>query len=91
MTVMLVLLPLIISRNPNIEVVIVLLLIILLIDWFIFGIAISLTLAPYITTSIAVFYREISEGRYSKPHVETEAEEFSYEAVWEKVPEVPTE
>lgn len=44
----------------------------------VFVIVLSLTLSPYVIASIAVFYREISEGRYSSPHVEGEAEEFAY-------------
>ena len=43
------------------------------------GVMLSLTLSPYITVSTAVFYREISEGRYSNPQVEAEAQEFFYE------------
>ena len=39
----------------------------------VFIVILGLTLSPYVTASIAVFYREISEGRYSNPQVEGEA------------------
>ena len=53
-------------------------LIVLLLVLMIIAIVMGLTLSPYITASIAVFYREISEGRYSNPHVEGEAGEYTY-------------
>ena len=53
--------------------------VVLIVGW----IAVCLTLSPYITASIAVFYREISEGRYSNPQADTEAGEFTYEGVSE--------
>ena len=37
----------------------------------VFSVLITLFLSPYITASIAAFYREISEGRYSQPCIET--------------------
>ena len=46
--------------------------VILLMVLIIFVVVLRLTLSPYITASIAVFYREISEERYSNPHVELE-------------------
>ena len=50
----------------------------------VFAIIFMLTLAPYIQTSWAVFYREIKDGKYSKPQVEGFAEEYSWEAVSEE-------
>lgn len=44
-------------------------------------IALGLTLSPYVTASIAVFYREISEGKYSQPQMEVEAVDYVYETV----------
>ena len=44
-------------------------------------IVLMLTLSPYVTASVAVFYREISEGRYSQPQVEAEAVDYIYETV----------
>ncbi len=41
----------------------------------------TLLLTPYINAASAVFYREISEARYSNPHVEGETEEFTYQDV----------
>ncbi len=37
------------------------------------SVLVSLILSPYMTASGAVFYREISEGRYSNPHIDGEA------------------
>ncbi len=52
--------------------------------WIIVIIAVSvligLLLSPYITVSTAVFYREITEGRYSNPQVEGEAVVEDYRA-----------
>lgn len=48
--------------------------------------AVSLTLSPYVTASMAVFYREISEGRYSQPQMEVEITDYVYETV----PEIST-
>lgn len=50
----------------------------------VFAIVCMLTLAPYMQTSWAVFYREIKDGKYSKPQVEGFAEEYSWEAVNEE-------
>lgn len=58
--------------------------IITMIVWMVVIIAVSvvvgLLLSPYITVSIAVFYREITEGRYSNPQVEGEAVVEDYRA-----------
>ncbi len=52
--------------------------------WIIVIIAVSVVvgmlLSPYITVSTAVFYREITEGRYSNPQVEGEAVVEDYRA-----------
>lgn len=45
-----------------------------------FIIILTLTLSPYITTSITVFYREIKDAKYSNPQVEGTAEEYTYES-----------
>lgn len=50
----------------------------------VFVIAVSLVLMPYINASIAVFYREISEERYSAPQGEAEPVDYVYETVPEK-------
>ena len=47
----------------------------------IFSIAVTLVLMPYVTASLAVFYREISEGRYSSPQTEVEVTDYVYETV----------
>lgn len=56
--------------------------IITMIVWMVVIIAVSvgLLLSPYITVSTAVFYREITEGRYSNPQVEGEAVVEDYRA-----------
>ena len=58
----------------SIGIVIVSLLVI--IAWIV---ALTIVLQPYVTAAIAVFYREISQGRYSSPEVEAEAGPFWYE------------
>lgn len=75
--VMFLMMPMIIAGSV-LEEIIVPVLIILFIAVILFGIVLSLTLAPYMTASIAVFYREISEGRYSNPKAEVEFEEYTY-------------
>ena len=62
------------ADGASADAIIVPVLVILLVVLIIFVIVLSLTLSPYITASIAVFYREISEGRYSNPHVELEGD-----------------
>ncbi len=81
--IMLVMTPMIFAGNAGLESIIVPTLIILFVALIVFTIVLSLTLSPYITASIAVFYREISEGRYSNPHVELEGDaiEYTYEEV----------
>lgn len=58
--------------------------IITMVVWMIVIIAVSivvgLLLSPYMTVSTAVFYREITEGRYSNPQVEGEAIVEDYRA-----------
>ena len=44
-----------------------------------YGIGLTLWLTPYMETSVAVFYREIKDGKYSNPQVEASAEEFTFE------------
>ena len=66
--------PMIMADGASADAIIVPVLVILLVVLIIFVIVLSLTLSPYITASIAVFYREISEGRYSNPHVELEGD-----------------
>ena len=71
---MLIMTPMIMADGVSADAIIVPSLVILLMVLIIFVIVLSLTLSPYITASIAVFYREISEGRYSNPHVELEGD-----------------
>lgn len=55
-----------------------------------FFVAIELLLSPYITAAVAVFYREIKDGKFSNPYVEGNAEEDTYESpVDEPVIDVP--
>lgn len=77
--ILLVMTPMIFAEE-SIESIILTVLILFLI-LVVFVIVLSLTLSPYVMASIAVFYREISEGRYSSPHVEGEAEEFAYSEI----------
>ena len=84
--IMLIMTPMIMADGASADAFIVPVLVILLVVLIIFVIVLSLTLSPYITASIAVFYREISEGRYSNPYVELEGdvtwqtyEEMNYE------------
>ena len=72
--IMLIMTPMIMADGASADAIIVPVLVILLVVLIIFVIVLSLTLSPYITASIAVFYREISEGRYSNPHVELEGD-----------------
>ena len=72
--IMLIMTPMIMADGVSADAVIVPALVILLVALIIFVVVLSLTLSPYITASIAVFYREISEGRYSNPHVELEGD-----------------
>lgn len=74
---MAIMLPMIIA-NSNVDSVIVPLMSIMVVVIIAFMVLLSLTLSPYVTASIAVFYREISEERYSNPHVEGEAGEYTY-------------
>lgn len=83
--IMLVMTPMIFAGGALDEIVVPVL-IILLVAVIIFAVAIGLTLSPYITASIAVFYREISEGRYSNPHVEGEYEDNTYSEYYEEPP-----
>lgn len=43
-------------------------------------ITLQLFITPYIETAVAVFYREIKDGKYSNPQVETTGEEYFYQA-----------
>ena len=72
--IMLIMTPMIMADGASADAIIVPVLVILLVVLIIFVIVLSLTLSPYITASIAVFYREISEGRYSNLHVELEGD-----------------
>ena len=72
--IMLIMTPMIMADGASADAIIVPVLVILLVVLIIFVIVLSLTLSPYITASIAVFYREISEERYSNPHVELEGD-----------------
>ena len=72
--IMLIMTPMILADGASVDAVIVPALVILLVALIIFVVVLSLTLSPYITASIAVFYREISEERYSNPHVELEGD-----------------
>ena len=72
--IMLIMTPMIMADGASADAFIVPVLVILLVVLIIFVIVLSLTLSPYITASIAVFYREISEERYSNPHVELEGD-----------------
>ncbi len=81
--IMLVMTPMILAADASVDFIIIPMLVILLVAVIVSVIVLSLTLSPYITTSIAVFYREISEGRYSNPRVELEGDaiEYAYEEV----------
>ena len=70
--ILLVMTPMIFAEGASLDAIIIPTLVILLVAMIIAVIILSLTLSPYITASIAVFYRELSEGRYSNPHVELE-------------------
>ncbi len=72
--VLLIMTPMIFTGNAALESMTIPILLILLIALIVLMIVLTLTLSPYITASIAVFYREISEGRYSNPQVEIEAD-----------------
>lgn len=87
--VMLIMTPMIFNGNAIMDSMGVALILILLVVLIAFVIVLGLTLSPYVTASIAVFYREISEGRYSDPHLEAEAGEYTYadvESVYEEAP-----
>ena len=82
--VMLVMTPMIFAQGMTADSIMIPTMIVLFIVLVIFVVALSLTLSPYITASIAVFYREISEGRYSNPYMEQEAVAYSYETYTEQ-------
>lgn len=67
-----------IFASSTVDAAIAPMLIVMFVALMIFVVVLSLTLSPYITASIAVFYREISEGRYSNPHVEGESADNTY-------------
>lgn len=64
--------------SSTVDALIVIAAVIMFVALIAFIVILALTLSPYITASIAVFYREISEGRYSNPHVESESWEDTY-------------
>lgn len=76
--IMLVMTPMIFASETSIDSIIVPTIIIFVIVLIVFTVALALTLSPYIMASIAVFYREISEGRYSNPSMEQEGESVDY-------------
>lgn len=43
----------------------------------VFIVAVQLFLSPYMMAAMTAFYREIRNGKYSNPHIEGEAEEFT--------------
>lgn len=72
--VMLVMTPLLLVPNETLtESMVVTLLIVFVIILILAVVVINLTLAPYMEAAVAVFYREISEGRYSNPVIEAES------------------
>lgn len=77
--IMLVMMPMILSDSFFTEVMAIGVILILFAALIIFMIVLSLTLSPYIIASTAVFYREISEGRYSNPQLESDVVEYTYE------------
>ena len=77
--IMLVITPMIFAGSAVTDSVMIPTFLILFVILIAFTIVLSLTLSPYIAASTAVFYREISEGRYSRPYIENE-EEPIYEA-----------
>lgn len=56
------------------------LIVVMFIEIIVFIVALELILSPYITAAIAVFYREIKDGKYSNPHIEGSVEEYTYES-----------
>lgn len=87
---MLVMMPMIFASSALDEVIMPML-IILSVALIIFIIILGLTLTPYITASIAVFYREISEGRYSNPHVQGGTGDFTYNEAEQCYGETPAQ
>ena len=51
----------------------------------IFIVAVQLFLSPYMMAAMTAFYREIRNEKYSNPHIEGEAEEFTGERMAEDV------